>query len=478
MSDLIKLEARPVWTIIRFPGDMNNYNKAKILGDLQEVLRAKPDGYRHMPRYKSRQWDGWISLIKRNKFPTGLLHIATEKLDELAPLMEFDYKIKHTHIPSVDTHSITTGIKILHGRDRLRDYQRDAIRILAKEKRGVAHMATNAGKTYIMAALINLIGGRALIVVHGKELLYQIAGVMREQTSGMTVGLIGDGHMDLDKDVTVATVQTLSSKVDEFEFSEFFRQLDILMIDEVHHASARTVYETVMKIPAIFRYGFSGTPLKNNVLNDLQLMATTGPIVVRVSNEELIEAGHSATPEITMYRINGVRDDSLKYQEAYRELIVRNGNRNIRIAKEAIKLAQEGGVVLVLVNRIDHQRYIASNIIVLGYSNYTMINGKHSTRTRQDVLERMRNGRAGVYIATGIFGEGVDIPSVDALIIAGAGKSHIRLLQQVGRGLRKKAGENRVTIIDFIDTANKYLVKHANKRKKIYQEEGFTVEVV
>lgn len=475
---LVELEARPVWTIIRFSSEMNNYTKAKILGDLREVLRGRPDGYQHMPKYKSRRWDGWISLMQRNKFPTGLLHIATEKLDQLASLMEFTYKVNYTHVPVVDTHHVTTeAVKLLRGKDRLRPYQRDAVKVLAREKRGIAHMATNAGKTYVMAALINVIGGRTLIIVHGKELLHQIADVMRAKTKNMTVGLIGDGHMDLEEDIIIATIQTLSKKADGF--SELFEQIDILMIDEVHHASAKTVYETVMKIPAIFRFGFSGTPLKNKVLADLQLMATTGRILVHVSNEELIEAGYSATPEITMYRINGVKDDSIKYQQAYADMIVRNPTRNNKIAGEAVRLAKKGNVVLVLTTRIDHQKYIASSILLQHmYSNYTTVNGMNSTKTRRQVLQKMRDGIGGIYIATGIFGEGVDIPAVDVLINAGAGKSHIELLQKVGRGLRKKAGENKVTIIDFMDTANKYLIKHAKKRKSIYENEGFTVKVI
>lgn len=470
-----------IYTQVLFSPDLSLYLRAKILEILANTMWGYPEGYRFMKKYKSGRWDGRISLFKRGKFPTGLLSLAIEQLDKVVDSLEISYRVEKLYIPPVDIHMITVE-KVLRGKhDTLRPYQKHAVRELGKAKRGIAHMATNAGKTFVMAALVNVIGGRTLIIVHTKELLYQIADVMYEHAN-LKVGLIGDGHLDTDADLIIATIQTLHNMTkDSAMFSEFAAEIDVLLIDETHHASAKTVYEIVMKIPANYRFGFSGTPLKHQKLADMQLMAATGEIIVHVSNEELIEAGYSAIPQITMYKMNGNRNN-LKYQQAYVELIVDNAARNGKIAEEAIEHAKDGKVVLILVNRIDHQQLIASTVLTL--QDYKLgkiisVNGRHSTDTRRKVLDDMRAGHAGIYIATNIFGEGVDIPSVDTLIIGGAGKSHIRLLQQVGRGMRQKQGkDNTVTIIDFVDRGNRYLENHSKKRREVYENEGFAVEIV
>jgi len=93
------------------------------------------------------------------------------------------------------------------------------------------------------------------------------------------------------------------------------------------------------------------------------------------------------------------------------------------------------------------------------------------------MLDLMRTGKPGIFIATEILGEGVDVPSLGMVILAGGGKSHIRLLQRVGRGMRPKEDEiNRVDIVDFIDHGSRYLEQHSKERMRIYDQEGFLLK--
>jgi superfamily II DNA or RNA helicase len=86
---------------------------------------------------------------------------------------------------------------------------------------------------------------------------------------------------------------------------------------------------------------------------------------------------------------------------------------------------------------------------------------------------------SGVFIASPIFDEGIDVPRVDTVILACGGKSYVKLLQRIGRGMRKKDdGKNELIIIDFIDDTNKYLLKHSDRRIKTYVSEGFDAKVV
>lgn len=472
--DVIILDVGPVYTHVRFGDSVPGYYAKQVLKLLHTTLRARPEGYRFMPAYKSRRWNGYISLLERNKFPSGLLNTVTNVLGEHADDLWCDLDIRFPGYPVLPkpSASMLSGVQ-------LRSYQLHAIQRLIKNHNGVAHMATNAGKTFVIAAMCKLLGGRSIVITHKKELLHQLSDVIREATA-MSVGLVGDGHRDLDKEITVATVQTMHSMLGILEFEEFKRGQDGLFIDECHHTSARTMYELVMSIPAMWRFGFSGTPLKHSKLADLQLVGATGEVVVRVSNEQLIEKGHSAKPAIKLHRLNGDNElhHAMGWLEAYKELIVNNQIRNEIIITQALKAVKSDKVVLVLVDQIAHQEILASMLKDMRFYKYDAVNGNHSTAHRSEVLEGMRQRKKRLVIATGIFEEGVDVPALDMVILAAGGKSHVRLLQRIGRGLRRKEKDNVVEIIDFDDRINKHLAKHSDVRQKIYDQEGFTVEPI
>jgi superfamily II DNA or RNA helicase len=123
---------------------------------------------------------------------------------------------------------------------------------------------------------------------------------------------------------------------------------------------------------------------------------------------------------------------------------------------------------LILVTRIDHGLELQKMI-----EGSVFISGSDTTEFRQETIQKMRESKFGVYIATTIFDEGVDIPSVDTVILAAGGKSHVRLLQRIGRGMRHKEGLNQLIIHDFLDDTNMYLLSHSEERIDTYAKEGF-----
>ena len=406
-------------------------NDYRVAGIIRSVCSARPSGYMFMPKYKEGHWDGYISLSNGLKFPTGLLkrvyNAIKKKGYNVNVLYSSNGKTPHYEV----TEDMLDGII-------LRDYQIDAVNKLLESKRGVAKMATNSGKTEVFAAIIKAIIGR-----------------------------IGDGIKE-DGNVIVAMIQTLS-RMDDVELNNIFGDNQVVVIDECHHGSAEKMLEVLEKIPGYYRYGFSGTPLKNDVLSDLKLISYTGEIVVEVSNEELIQMGHSAKPKIFVHRIESyVGSVPVTYFEAYDSLIVRNNIRNSKIATLA---AESNGVVLVIVERIEHGVVLQNSM--QRYSVF--VNGGDSTEDRMNTIDNMRSGVGGTYIATQIFDEGIDIPAIDTLILAAGGKSNIRLLQRIGRGLRKKQGENELIVHDFLDDTNDYLYDHSIDRIRVYENEGFEV---
>ena len=297
-----------------------------------------------MPKYRDGIWDGYISLLKGLKtFPTGMLFLITEAFRSEGWTVTIDSKGVRLleEAPFYFPDSILNGVT-------LRDYQGDAVDALLYAERGIAKMATNAGKTVVFAALIKLLGNRnALVVVQSKDLLYQTSERLSEYL-GRSVGLIGDSQRDED-DICVATIQTLSSlKKHKISIQKRFAENGILVCDEAHHASASQTFDILMRIPGWYRYGFSGTPLDRGLLNDLKLIACTGSLQVEVSNLELIEQEWSAKPLIFLHDVlpmEGMWTHS--YQEAYGACVVMDTVRNKLIQDIAAEETQRGSVLIL-----------------------------------------------------------------------------------------------------------------------------------
>lgn len=423
------------------------------LSVIREVCRARPSGFMFMRKYKMGMWDGYISLMGGfSKFPTGLLDRVVIALKNRDIAVEYSdmglQQVVNWHIDE----NMLEGIV-------LRDYQVDAAIKLLNAKRGVAKMATNSGKTEIIAAILKSLKKRAIVVVHRKELLYQTAERIAYRT-GFDVGRVGDGICEW-KDITVAMVQTLSQR--PFDFSK----THVVIVDECHHTSSDQMMNVLYRIPGEYRYGFSGTPLKNDVLSDLKLISLTGEIVTDISNKYLIDAGYSAKPRVNIVIMDSVSIDEWEasYQDAYDSLIVNNGARNRVIAQVA---STSAGTVLIMVERIEHGEILNELI-----PKSVFVNGSFDSAYRKKILKKMKSG--GVFIATPIFDEGIDVPSISTLIIACGGNSSNKLLQRLGRGLRKKAYDNVVQVFDFLDDTNMHLFRHSENRIDTLIEEGFEV---
>lgn len=434
----------------------HNINGVAII---RQICRAQPDGYKFMPRYRAGNWDGYISLMNGfAQFPTGLLSIVKQKLSDKG--IDVVYATQSQF--GADTHTVSAndllGIT-------LRDYQVEAANNLIKAGRGIAKMATNAGKTEVMAAILKSISCKSLVLLHRKELMYQTA--KRFQDRGIKdVGIIGDNEFDPDN-VTVAMIQTLFNRVGDMDFTG----VNLIMVDECHHLSSDTMLDVINRIPAKYRFGFSGTPLKMDRLADLKLIGATGDIVVDISNKFLIDHGYSATP---LVRIKAVESTDMnkwkmKYKDAYKRLIVQNGERNNLIAGYA---RGAKGSILILVNILEHGAELQKLI-----PEAVFVHGSDTTERRKEVLDMLRAG-SGIVISSPIFDEGVDIPSLDCVILAGGGKSQVKLLQRIGRGMRHKDGDNTMKIYDFLDDTNKILLRHSEKRIETYASEGFKTKLI
>lgn len=335
--------------------------------------------------------------------------------------------------------------------------------------------------TEIASGLIKAFSGlRTLFIVGNKKLFRQAREriAKRLDIPEARIGRIGEGIFDI-RLITVAIVDSLNTKNPDRQkqVQALLANTQLLFVDEAHHARAQTWYSLCQACKAPYRFALSGTPFDDRA-DELALMATFGPVLVRITNEFLTSNGFSAKPLVHIHTIDEpVLDSDLSYPEAYEQGIIRNLYRNGQIVALTQAALAAGQKVLTLVRILAHgsvlMRMLQASKIVEG----AYVHGKQPPFViDREILKYSKSDTPRFLIASPIFREGVDVPEVQVLIVCDAGKSTKETLQKIGRGLRKKkTGENVVHVHDFADMTQKYLARHSLKRLKIYESENFTI---
>ena len=251
---------------------------------------------------------------------------------------------------------------------------------------------------------------------------------------------------------------------------------DGVVVHNCHHVGADTWYEVVRRCDAFYRFGLSGTPLKRSDGGDMKLIGATGGVVFQIRNKELIERGISVQPHVTWIRVTQpLLPRGIKYPEAYRLGIVENVWRNTAVARATAERVERGLNVLILVTELKHGRILDEklwNFTPGSFIPHQFLSGEEASEVRTKAFDEFRAGVLRVLIATSIMNEGIDMPNIDALVLAAGGKSSIRTLQRIGRGLRKGGTVDRLEVVDFVDFQNKYLLEHSLQRFGDYKNES------
>ena len=418
---------------------------------IDEELSYYQQGYEYSDDYKSGRWDGKIHLLKQTRsgdfyFPAGLLERVLRVLE--------GFGVKYRVVDTIDTDYSRLGLE-WHGYE-LRPYQQKAVEQALQAGKGVIALPTGAGKTLIGLRLIYSYDCSTLVCVHTKELLYQWHRKIREVLS-YDAGLVGDGFKTF-KPITVAMMQTLT-KIQQLP------AFTLLIIDECHHAPCETLYRIAMRVNAPFRFGLSATPRREDGA-DMKIWAATGEICAQITPEQLINAGYLAKPEFWIISVpmppGLVSKARRNWQAAYTEGIVRNEQRNKAIKAVVERLTADGRQVYIHVERIAHGQILSKLL------NCPFLSGKDSSARRQKVLKDFESGRIKVLVST-LLGEGVDIPAIDAIIMAHGMKTTIGTIQKVGRALRARDDKSSAVIVDFSDKG-KYLAEWFEARIRAYRE--------
>ncbi len=466
-----------------------------IRGDHHAVLKKKlgyqPEESFWMTR-NSKFWDGWITTLCFDRarcrcqekkdgmhFPTGCLSTVRNYFEEEG----VQYKL-------VDARNKVekTGRLALSNSVTLRDYQKMIIHSASGKGRGIVRAATGAGKTIISAALIvEMDALPAVFLVTSRDLMKQarneLGSVILSDGKPAKIGAIGGGIFD-PAEITVMTVQTAVRSIGESykkydeeddeedddiddakknKIKDIISNCKTMICDEVHHWSAESCQSVSNSMSqARYRFGVSATPWREQG-DDILIDSCFGKPVAEVSASDLIKSKVLVKPHIYFIPVSSNIGGS--YHEVYKKCIVNNDHRNHIICSMANQLFSAGRKILVLVKMIEHGKMLERII-----PNSVFINGETDKKKRDDILDKMRSGYPGVVIASTIFDEGIDVKPLNALILAGAGKSSTRALQRIGRVIRSYPGKEDAIVIDFFDDV-KYLRTHSKKREKLYRSE-------
>ena len=382
----------------------------------------------------------------------------------------------------------------------LRQYQRKAVNQAISRQRGVLRAATGAGKTNMSAAIFVEVDAKpAIFYVPSKSLLHQAKAQFQKIILDRTgkpakIGIIGDGFCDI-QDINIMTTQTASMACDvkyksfddeqqkEDQSKLVSRRKDILelitnaqciIMDQVHHAASQSGFQMISdySVNAKYRWGVSATP-NRDLADDILIQACFGKQFANISASYLIRNKFLVSPKIHMIDIRqGMPKDQSNYQTVYKQGIAENTIRNSIVANLAIYCQKQDRNLLILVKNIQH-----GNLLQQMIPGSMFLHGSHSQQERKTRIDLMkkRDKSARITIASTIFDQGLDVPSLDALILAGGGKSASRALQRIGRVIRlytypDGSKKTDAIVFDFEDHA-KYLLQHSKKRRKMYQSQ-------
>jgi superfamily II DNA or RNA helicase len=334
-----------------------------------------------------------------------------------------------------------------------------------------------------------------MVFVPSLDLLYQTKEVI-ESVIGREIGIVGDGLCDI-KPITISTIwsaaNSLSKKTIKFDeedsgrkerfqtkdkqrIAEAISKMEMFLCDECHMAACASIQLINNAAKSCrFKFGLSGTPNKFTG-EDLLIEGVFGRKIIDIPASELIEKGYLVKPTIHFIEIPESNEDlGNNYQGIYKKFIVENEVRNDRIIELANKLKAAGRKTLILVKNIKHgealmEKFDPGTVVYF-------VRGELDSDERNRIRSDFVKGKIDVIVASAVYDQGIDIANLDALILAGSGKSSGRALQRIGRVIRTFPGKSGAIVIDFIDQA-KYLYNHSMKRLEIYRmEDGFEIRL-
>ena len=359
-------------------------------------------------------------------------------------------------------------------------YQLEARDAAIEIRYGVVHHPTGSGKTVTMVGLIDEVGTPGFIMVPSRMLLHQTAEVLEHNFPMLDIGKIGDSEFEMG-DVTIGTADSfylkqhqIADKID----SELGGKLKFLFLDEVHHIregqkEVNTRYlDVALTLDASMKIGFTATPGNKGTLKRMLLEGVTGDVIHHLADEEAREYGIIVGMEVTILDAPIEKYKKTKeWHSEYEENLLLNTKYHEQVCKVAHRLVKDGKQTLIIVDRVEkHLKVLEQMLPTAG-----ILYGDTPKEERDEIVAKFEAGEFNILIST-IVKEGVNIKSIEAIVMASGGKDPDALIQKIGRGLRYKEGKDKLILVDFM-FPDGILKRHSKARIKVYKERNYKIKM-
>lgn len=413
----------------------------------------------------------------------GLVGEIVNYLNKLNIPFEISYNKEYQDLIGKLTYG-SAPLKELNCELKLRPYQKEAVQYALSRGQGTIVVGTGGGKTFIMATLLSNIDfkmGKVLIIVPDIGLVAQTYndfisyGIPEHVITKWT----GTHEIDLTKNVIIANLGILQSENSDISW---FNQVTCLFIDECHKLRhGNKVNKLVDKIPTFNRFGFTGT-LPEDPIDKWNIIGRIGPVIYEKSTSDLREEGEGqyiANAQALALELEySIKPDYTAVSASQRYLheldFIHNNQFRYNVIKRIVGNLKNN--CLILVDHIVHGDRMYNELQTLTGKQVYFIQGNVEVEDRREIQKLMEKQDNIVCIAISkIFSTGISIKNIHYIMFAAGGKSKIKTLQSIGRGLRIHENKDVLTIIDVVDLLV-YGKKHFEKRKEFYALEKIQIK--
>lgn len=453
---------------------------------LTKMFSYEKPGVRFIPAVRLGRWDGKVSFFGLS----GATYINL--LPEIIPLLDqagYDIELedKREYSTTFEFDQVSSETFSKHNWPKghpkegqpieLRDYQVEIINTFLSNPQSIQEIATGAGKTITTAALSHSVQkyGRSIVIVPNKSLVTQTEEDYINV--GLDVGVYFGDRKEWGKKHTICTWQSMNNLLKdtqsgeaEFTIQEFIEDVVCIMVDEVHMAKAealKTLLTGVFSHVPI-RWGLTGTIPKEKFEHQAIFVSLGNP-VGKLSAKELQDKGVLANCHVNVVQLQDKVEFS-NYQSELKHLL-EDPTRLDQIAQMILDIKDTGNT-LILVDRIGAGRELINRL-----PGSVFVSGETKLTERKEEYDEVATVNDKVIVATyGVAAVGINIPRIFNLVLIEPGKSFVRVIQSIGRGIRKAEDKDFVQIWD-ITSSCKFSKRHLTKRKQYYDEANYPYTV-
>lgn len=459
-----------------------------VLMEVFDAFRFRADGYRYMPTYKMKIWDGFINMFdtRTQTIYRGLIPQIIKFAKDRGYKIEVDDELVPGN-EDVDTEAFIDGISVTSKGNKIeaKFHQRFAINYAIKHKRCLLISPTSSGKSliayYITRWYLQNESEKVLIVVPTTGLVDQMRGDFNDysQLNGYDADddiheIVGGREKNSEKRIYISTWQSIYKMG-----KPYFAQFGMIIGDEAHMYQATNIKKILENsTTSQYKIGMTGT-LSGAKCHELQLQGLFGKVKKVISTKELMDQGDISKLSIDIINLKypeNVRKETKKltYPDEMAWLY-QHDKRNQFIQNLVETLS---GNTLVLFSQVEnHCKPMYEMMLKTSKKKLFYVTGDVSGEDRGIIRKEIELEKNAIIFASyGVFSTGVNIINLHNIVFASPSKSMIRVLQSIGRGLRKGSMKNKARLFDISDdlcwkSHENYSFKHAEARTKIYDGE-------